>query len=196
MSIDLPDIMRDIKERLGAAASDRSSPMHTPVVGTADGDTRIMVLRDFDPQSYTLRFNTDARSPKLCVVDSTPAVSVLLYDKEAKIQIRVRGTGRIERDGSIADRAWAQSDNYARRCYLAENAPGTASAEATSGLPEWVEGIRPTDDQIAPGRANFAVLLVRIEQIDWFYLANSGHRRALVTIAENREDFEIGWISP
>ena len=55
----------DIIRLLEKAASDRSSPMHTPVVTTADADARIMVLRAFDEENWILRFNTDARAPKV-----------------------------------------------------------------------------------------------------------------------------------
>jgi len=161
-------------------AADRRSEMHTPVVGSADGDMRVMVLREYDADSRTLRFHTDARSPKCAAIgESGSEVNVLFYDRGAKTQIRARGVGRVERKGPVADAAWDASTNFARRCYLAEGAPGASSDEGTSGLPEWAEGIQPSDDQIAPARGNFAVLLVRLQRIDWLYLANSGHRRAV-----------------
>ena len=60
----LPDVRKDVIARLTAAATDRKSPMHTPVVATADADARIMVLRDFNPDGWVLRFHPDTRSPK------------------------------------------------------------------------------------------------------------------------------------
>ena len=50
----------------------------------------------------------------------------------------------------------------------------------SSGLPAWAEGIQPTEAQVAPVRDNFAVLLVEVEEIDWYWLSNDGHRRALL----------------
>ncbi len=182
-------IRRDIDKRLADAADNRRSPMHTPVVATADADARVMVLRRWQAESRTLRFHTDARAPKVAPIGEGAPVGVLFYDREAKIQIRCRGTGRIERDGAGADAAWAQSDNFARRCYLGE-APGALSDEPTSGLPLRFEGVEPSDEELAPARPNFAVLLVAVETIDWFYLANDGHRRAVLTAAGAR------WIAP
>ena len=49
-----------------------------------------------------------------------------------------------------------------------------------SGLPDWAEGRKPTDGQLAPARENFAVLLVELEEIDCYHLAHDGHRRALI----------------
>lgn len=177
-------------------ATNRRSDMHTPVVGSADGDMRVMVLREYDAASRALRFHTDARSPKSAVIgEGGSTVNVLLYDREAKTQIRARGMGRIECVGPVADAAWKESTNFARRCYLAEDAPGTVSAGGTSGLPGWAEGIQPSDDQIAPARENFAVLMVKLDRLDWLYLANSGHRRAVFT-ASKRGDWDGQWVVP
>ncbi|NCP17692.1 MAG: flavin-binding protein [Erythrobacter sp.] len=185
----LDEVLDDVRARLGRAAGDRQSPMHTPVVATADADARVMVLREFAP--WTLRFHTDARAPKAAVVREMPRVGVLFYDKAEKVQIRVRGTARIECDGEIAQAAWEAGDNFARRCYLGDG-PGTVRDRPSSGLPETVEGIEPTDAQLVPARANFAVLLVELHEIDWFTLAHTGHRRAQFDL----DTGESRWATP
>ena len=171
---------RDAMERLATGAANRRSAMHVPAVGTADGDIRIMVLRQFDAADWSLRFHTDSRSPKVAAIAADPAVHVLAYDADAKVQIRMRGRGEILREGPIADSAWDAADNFARRCYLA-NAPGTSSDVPTSGLPAWAEGEKPANEQLAGARQNFAVLRVVLDRIDWFMLAHEGHRRAIFT---------------
>lgn len=191
-------IRADIAERLGEAARNRKAPMHTPVIATADADARVMVLRAFDPDTWTLRFHTDARSPKCAAVGEGAAVGALFYDREAKVQIRVRGEGRIETDTPLADAAWEESTNFAKRCYLGDG-PGAASDVATSGLPEWAEGIQPTDEQIAPARENFGILLIELEELDWFYLANSGHVRAqFARVGDGWPDakWDARWVAP
>ncbi|MEX0341484.1 MAG: pyridoxamine 5'-phosphate oxidase family protein [Erythrobacter sp.] len=185
----LDKVRADIATRLQEAASDRRSPMHAPVVATGDADARVMVLRAFDADSWTLRFHTDARAPKVAVIEADSRIAVLGYDKPAKVQLRMRGTGRIERVGPAVDAAWAESTNFARRCYLGEG-PGTPSALPTSGLPEEFEGFEPDDGQLLPARGNFAILLIEVAEIDWFSLAHTGHRRALLTRDRGR------WISP
>ena len=94
----LDEVRADIAARLSAAANDRRSAMHSPVVATADADARVMVLRAFDADSWLLRFHTDVRSPKVAVIEADPRIGVLAYDRQAKIQLRLRGTGRIERE--------------------------------------------------------------------------------------------------
>ena len=189
----LDDVREDIAQRLTRAAADRKSPMHTPVVATSDADIRVMVLRAFDRESMTLRFHTDVRAPKSRVIGSGAPVGVLFYDKGAKIQIRCRGEGRIEHEGSAADAAWEASTNFARRCYLGEG-PGAASDAATSGLPPEMEGVQPSEDDVQPARENFAVLLVKLEHFDWLYLAHTGHMRAQVT--GDLATGEARWVAP
>ncbi len=190
----LEDVRADAENRLIEAGRSRHTPMHTPVVGTQGGAMRVMVLREYDPHTRTLRFHTDARSPKCAEIGAGAPVGVLAYDPAEKIQIRLRGQGRIETDTPLADEAWDESTTFARRCYLAEDAPGHAVADPTSGLPDWVEGIKPGEDQVAPARENFAVLLIKVETIDWLYLANSGHRRAQFDLTG--DDIAGEWVIP
>jgi len=187
----LDNIRDDIARRLNEGATSRKSAMHTPVVATADADARVMVLRTFDRVGWTLRFHTDARSPKCEVICDGAPVGLLFYDREAKIQIRCRGTGRIERDTPLVDEAWAASTNFARRCYLGEG-PGAVSDTPTSGLPVQFEGVEPTDAELETARENFAVLLVELETADWFHLAHDGHRRAIINLASG----EGRWVAP
>ena len=180
MPMTLETVRQDIEDRLLEAASNRRSPMHTPVVATADADARIMVLRNFDTSDWTLRFHTDARSPKVETLEDNAAVAVLFYDRDEKVQIRCRGQARVETESSLATAAWSESDTYARRCYLGAP-PGEEREQPSSGLPDEVEGKRPTEEELAPARKNFAVMVVKIESADWYFLSNDGHRRAIFT---------------
>ncbi len=188
------DVRSDLTNRIIRAARDRKSAMHTPAVITSDIDARTMVLREFDAAAWTLRFHTDTRAPKAAAIQADPRVAVLFYDKGAKIQIRVRGTAAILRDAPITQSAWDSGSNFARRCYMGDG-PGTPSPEPTSGLPAEFEGVEPSDAQLIPARANFAVLLVTMQEIDWLYLAHTGHVRARF----GRDDdgaWQSEWVAP
>jgi pyridoxine/pyridoxamine 5'-phosphate oxidase len=153
-----------------------------PVIGTVDAlgapQMRIMILRNVSREERTLRFHTDSRSMKAEQLIHNAATSVLIYDPTAKVQIRISGKGQFSVAGDLADTAWLTSTPFARRCYMAEVAPGTPIAEPSSGLPSWIEGKQPDEAQLADYRENFAALLVKVETIEWLYLANAGHRRA------------------
>jgi pyridoxamine 5'-phosphate oxidase len=195
---DLSSVCTDIWQRLVRGKADRHSPFHTPVVAsvTASGvpQQRVMVLRKVDQSAGTLRFNTDVRTPKVDQLAENTAISVIGYDAGAKIQIRVTGRGRALHDGDDADAAWDASVPSSRRCYLAETAPGTVSALPTSGLPPHVESRVPTLAETLPGRENFSVLIVDIDQIEWLYLAADGHRRAVFT--RNIDTWSGQWLVP
>lgn len=191
----LSDCLDDCRNRLIRAARDRKLPMHTPVIVTADVDARVMVLRAFDAAAWRLRLHTDARAPKARVIAADPRVGLLFYDKAAKVQIRARGVGVIEREGAEVDAAWAASTNFARRCYLGEGPGGLAEAP-TSGLPPEFEGVEPDDAQLVPARENFALLRITLTALDWLYLAHTGHVRAQFTRAGDGGDWQGGWVCP
>jgi hypothetical protein len=178
-------ILADAWALLRRGATSRHSAAHHPVVATltADGlpDQRVMILRDADSKTATLRFHTDVRSPKVVQIGSDAPVHVLVYDPEAKTQLRLSGTAHVEMNSPATDAAWNASTTFARRCYMAEAAPGTSSPEPTSGLPHWIEGEQPSEAHVAPYRGNFAIVVVVVTAIDWLHLANSGHRRAILT---------------
>lgn len=192
LAADLSIAFEDALQRLGDASRNRRSPMHTPAVASGEADARIMVLRAFDNETMTARFHTDARGAKARSIGKGAPVGLLFYDKEAGVQIRCRGAGRVEATGEAADAAWVASAAFARRCYLGD-APGTPSPVPTSGLPDWIEGRQPTEEQLLPARANFAVLLVRIDELDWYRLAHTGHRRALF---RRSDGWQGEWLTP
>lgn len=203
-TFDLPDdldaVLADIWQRLGRAAQDRRAAMHTPVVATLTQDgmpsQRVMVLRAFDQRDATLRFHTDARAAKAEQVGAASPVSVLCYDAAAKRQFRLSGTARIETDTLAADQAWAEATLFAKRCYLADPAPGTVSDLPVSGLPSGIEGRKPDDEnEVAPGRANFALLIAEIDTVEFLHLAHTGHRRAIFRLRADRQ-WQGSWLVP
>ncbi len=184
-----PDFYNDLDlsftkawDMIEPGASKRSSPAHTPVVGTVDdhGDPqlRVMVLRAADRNTRRLRFHTDIRSSKIQEIEKHSSASVLMYDPDMKLQLRLSGCLSVATEGDDVDDAWQTSTTFARRCYMAENAPGSLSVEATSGLPLWIEGKQPDEGQLGDARANFALLWFEARSLELLYLANVGHRRA------------------
>lgn len=183
-----------------AGSTDRHSPAHTPTVGTVDEtgapQLRIMILRDASRDARTLRFHTDLRSIKAAQVRNNRATSVLFYDMSAKLQIRMSGQTQLLSMGDVADTAWSNSTPFARRCYMAEAAPGLPIAGPSSGLPEWIQGKKPDEAQLADYRQNFSTMLVEIQSVEWLYLANPGHRRARWQWQDAQKSWQGNWLVP
>lgn len=167
---------------LAEGAARRQSPLHTLVVATADAsgqpDARVMVLREVDRGQHKLRFHTDVRADKVALIATGARVAVLAYHPAEKIQLRLQGYAHIDRSSPEHRAAWEQTLPFGRRCYLGAEGPGQPTAYPTSGLPADVEGLEPDLARTAPGFAHFALLLVELDQFEWLYLANAGHRRA------------------
>lgn len=181
-------------------AKDRKSPLHTPAVATVDSDgapsQRIMVLRDAIQEARTVRFHTDYRASKVADIGSSGPVSILGYHRDAKIQLRLSGVGRVEHDSPACDAAWNEATLYGKRCYLADPAPGSIVEAPVSGLDPSMEGRKPESFEVAPARDNFAILLVEIRKIEWLYLAHTGHRRAVFGWNENSNQWDGQWLVP
>ena len=169
-----------------AGSTDRNSPAHTPTVGTVDEtgapQLRIMILRDASRDTRTLRFHTDLRSMKAAQVRNNGATSVLFYDMSAKLQIRMSGQTQLLPIGDVADAAWSNSTPFARRCYMAEAAPGLPIAGPSSGLPEWIQGKKPDEEiQRLP-------LAWRVEKVESLSVPGMQADRHLVWIKKNLEN--------
>lgn len=181
-------------------AKDRKSPLHTPTVATVRNDgapsQRVMVLREAVRDSRTLRFHTDYRASKVSDLGSEGPISVLGYHREAKVQLRLSGLGRIEHDSPASEAAWNKTDLYGKRCYLADPAPGSMVDAPISGLDPAMEGRKPEDFEVVPARDNFAILLFEIRQIEWLYLAHTGHRRALFSWDDADDRWNGEWLVP
>lgn len=180
--------------------TDRHSAAHAPVVGTVDANgapqLRVIILRNVCRDTRMFRFHTDARSHKIDQMRKNGTTSILIYDASAKLQLRVSGQSRVVVDGDVADGAWSQSTPFARRCYMAQTAPGSEVAGPSSGLPDWIEGKQPSEAQLVDARPNFATLLFEANQLEWLYLANVGHRRARWTWDAEQASWNGRWLVP
>jgi pyridoxamine 5'-phosphate oxidase len=197
---DLAASLVEARRLIEAGASDRRAEAHCPSVATLDSNglpsQRVMILRHVDWSARKLRFHTDARSTKTLTMSEHNSAAVLYYLPEAKIQVRLNGTISITTTGTEVDEAWNNATLFARRAYMATTAPGTVVEQPVSGLPTFIEGRQPTDEDIAPARENFALLHVEFDTVEWLYLVNSGHRRARWRWNIDSASWEGCWLIP
>lgn len=167
----LEESLADACRRILRGIEARRGPFHTPTLATrgADGgpNLRTVVLRAFDPAARSLRIHTDRRSAKAAELATDPRAMLHAYDGEARLQLRFAGQARLHLDDALADAAWTASREGSLVCYAAAQAPGTAIA-APAAAPRFA----------AAGRANFAVISLVFDSLDWLLLDPAGHRRA------------------
>jgi pyridoxamine 5'-phosphate oxidase len=163
---------------LHAGATTPTHPYRWPVLSTvaADGgpDSRVVVLRRFDPDSRLLVFHTDVRTPKVADLRRDTRCGWLFYDPDDRLQLRVRALADVH-----------HADPFARREFDALP-PMTRASYASVGVPGDEEGIDapfdyppkpPVDEAVAFG--HFAAVACVIERADVLELHPTGHRRAV-----------------
>jgi hypothetical protein len=158
--------------RLADGVADRRSAFHAPTLATVarDGtpEARTLVLRGFEAVTRTLRLHTDARSAKVDALTHQPRCALHLYDASEGLQLRIGGFASLHSDDAIAEEAWGSSRTASRRVYALSQGPGVPVREPP-----------PAPKDTVTGRANFRVIRIHFDCLEWLELAASGHRRAL-----------------
>ena len=191
----LEEIKNKYWSMLDDAVTNRSSPFRIPVFMCAHQDEidgRIVVLRKSDRTNNLLQFHTDLRSPKVDILKKNSKASLLFYDKEEKIQLRVKVECEINNQNSTTEESWKKTQHISRRCYLTDSPPGTSSENPTSGMISKLEDFDYTMEQSEDGYKNFTVIKCNIKSIEWLYLAAKGHRRAKFDLENKKEN----WLVP
>lgn len=182
---------------LSEAVSNRNTPFHTPVISSIIQDekgalapsSRVVVLRAFDSQQRSFRFNTDSRSDKVGQFLEMPSICGLFYDPIEKIQLRLTGKCRVDHHGALADQAWEETRPLSRVCYRIEPGPG---AEIGSGS---AYSEQPMSDDKDLGRDHFCTVEIQFDTVEWLFLASQGHRRARFFWDQN-DTLTASWLAP
>ena len=133
---DFKEIKKKIWSILDDAVINRSSPFRVPVFICGDQsnfDGRTIVLRKSDKLNNLLQYHTDIRSDKIVKLKNNKNASMLFYDKEEKIQIRIKVECTINHNNEITKKSWSKTGHMSRKCYLVDSGPGTESGIPTSG---------------------------------------------------------------
>ena len=187
---DFKEIKKKIWFMLSDAVTNRSSRFRLPVFVCGDQndfDGRIVVLRKSDQANNLLQFHSDIRSDKIPKLKNNKIASMLFYDKEEKIQVRIKVECSINHNNKITKESWSKTGHISRKCYLVDNGPGTESTNPTSGLKPELDNFEFTMEQSEEGYKNFSVIQCKIKSIEWLYLASKGHRRARFELDNNKE---------
>ena len=192
---DFKEIKKKIWSMLDNAIKDRSSPFRIPVFicgNQDDFDGRIVVLRKSDQSNNLVQYHSDIRSDKISKLQKNKNASMLFYDKEEKIQVRLKVECTVNHNNKITKESWLKTGHMSRKCYLVDNGPGTISEIPTSGLKPELDNFEFSMEQSEVGYKNFTVIQCKIKSIEWLYLAAKGHRRAKFDL-DNKQYY---WLTP
>lgn len=181
MKLDLPENYNKIEDTLNAsekiltfAVSNSRTLFHTLVVSSWNGKkilSRVMVLREFNLDGRKMRFHTDYRAPKIKNFSNNSITTVLGYDPELKIQIKLQGNIKVHYDDEITKLAWTESTSRSKKCYSVK---GGSSKVINDPVDFDIKEFK-----VEEGYKNFAVLLFSFNSLEFLYLKSSGHRRAI-----------------
>ena len=192
------EIFEDIKRNLTRGVKDRKHTFHTPVFCNVDNEnnieSRVVVLRQFDSPNMVLNFHTDFRSPKVFNLQQNNNSLFVFYDHKLKIQLRIKTISTINNQNKVTEEIWDKTKLFSRKCYLTKKAPSSSTNLSEDGIDESLGGREPTLEESEKGYKNFTVVQNQIKQIDWLYLAASGHRRLKIILEKKIPSFQ--WIIP
>ena len=191
----LPDSYSHINETLDSAklilseaVSNTQTLFHTPVVSTMYENkivSRVMVLREFNFDKKILRFHTDNRAAKIDNLTKNPSSTVIGYDADLKIQIKMQGEAKVHIDDEVAKIAWNESTPRSKKCYSVKG--GSSKKIENPG------DYDITNFEVEDGYQNFAVIIFNFLSLEFLYLKSSGHRRAL---HDWYDDYSSTWLVP
>ena len=192
---DLSEIKNKVWLMLSDSITNRGSQFRIPVFICGDQnnfDGRIVVLRKADQTNNFIQYHSDIRSDKIEKLKKNKNASMLFYDKEEKIQVRLKVECTVNHDNKITKESWLKTAHISRKCYLVDNGPGTESDNPTSGLKPELDNFEFSMEQSEEGYKNFTVIQCKIKSIEWLYLAAKGHRRARFDLETNKNT----WLVP
>ena len=184
----IEDTLISAEKILIRAVDDAKSLFHTPIVSSIKNNqitSRVMVLREFDLKDRKMRFHTDFRASKIHHYEENSSATVIGYDPEIKIQIKLQGNMSIHYDDETTKLAWDNSTPRSKKCYSVK---GGSSKEVSNP-----EDYDIKDFEVEEGYKNFAVLVFHFNSLEFLYLKSSGHRRA---IHKWNDEYDSKWLVP
>ena len=184
---------------LEQSIEDPTSPVRTPVLISVSADGlaqgRTVVLRAFNRQQRQLKIYTDVRSEKVAQLRTQPVCTLVAYQPNPMIQLRLKTNAVVNHNNEITREAWAEMPGPNRCNYLTNPNPGSISVKATDGRPVINAESVPTNDENEIAYSHFSVIVFAINELEWLYLPRRGHRRAQF-IWDRTNSLQSNWLIP
>lgn len=202
----LADLERDTWQQLASAPekkqdrpadnSANGAGFKTMVLATCThngADARMVVLRQVDADHKYVWFHTDARAEKVLELEAFPDATLLFWDEQQQVQLRLTVETRLHTDDYVADEHWKNLWAGGRKMYLSEQKPGSEQPAPYPGFPDRFGENLPTDEESEAGRDNFAVIECRVLELDYLHLSRAGQTRARFQYEPVEK---LAWLAP
>lgn len=189
--LDAPRAWAFLRQELFGAAGTNRHPFHLFTLANTNAfgapEIRTVVLRRFLGFEREVWFHTDLRSPKVDQLRRDSRVSLLWYDPQSRVQIRIPGSAKLHHLDEKAKLAWDKSLPMSRACYSDLHGPGEI---IKCGIGEDSPGLAPTplkesetispheESRDEPGWNHFVAVCCNFDQMDLLILKSTGHQRA------------------
>ena len=179
---------------VGPSGSGKSSFLHLLSLLDQPSSGKVLFL-DKDSKNFNENQKNEIRRKKISIIFQD---NNLLSDFTAIENVLMPLIIRGENYKKSFEKAWNKLSNWSKRCYLTSKAPGNESNKPSSGFPKEFESIAPDFVTNEKGLKNFAVISIKIERIEWLFLASQGHRRAIFKIDRKNSKINISsqWLIP
>jgi pyridoxamine 5'-phosphate oxidase len=185
-------VYQELWRSLDSAIKSRSpfTMMQLATIGM-DGAPRVrtVVVREVDEAHSTLSFVTDIRSPKIAEIRRDPRASLVGFDPQEGIQIRLEGQAVIIDQPVEKKSFWDMCPPHTLALFQTPYAPGIEIAS-----PREAVGTMEHRDGNERAFINFCVVTVELSRLEWLDLSPEGHQRCSF---QRRADSWVGtWITP
>jgi hypothetical protein len=194
----LTEIHTSIWDLLESSSAGNAPGWRLPVLATLTDDgceQRTVVLRVVDRDHGALLFHTDVRSSKVEQIRKDGRVSLLFYDHERSVQLKIRGLASIHQTDEFAQSLWEAGTPASLKMYSAPLSPGVKCDSFNHNMSDSLLGRLPERSEIEAGRINFCAIRVLVQSAEWLRLSQPGHLRASFQLTEGRLE-SAGWIAP
>ena len=194
----LTEIHTSVWDLLESSAAGNAPGWRLPVLATLTDhgcEQRTVVLRVVDRGQGALLFHTDVRSSKVEQIRKDGRVSLLFYDHDRSVQLKIRGVAAIHQADECAQSLWESGTPASLKMYSAPLSPGVKCDSFNHNMTPSLLGRLPERNEIEAGRVNFCALRILVQSAEWLRLSQSGHLRACFELTEGLLQ-SAGWIAP
>ncbi len=176
------DIADWVWVNLSRGADRHSHPFHLLTMATVSPDgrpaARIMTNRGADRVTGRMWFYTRLDTPKVADLRARHLVCFIGYDPDNGVQVRFSGSATLHQHGPLADEHWQHVSDVSRWLFHLSPEQSAAAVGIDPRLPRDHELL--AKGLTARSRAQFVVLEVAVETIDWHQTDGAHQRRAVM----------------